>query len=441
MIYLMTGTPGSGKTAYIVAYLEKIEIENKVNLLKNKEICKHNFNIIIKNNLQNEFTYIINEVGTGSDLKREVEILSDGYFDIFAQDFDDVRPDDYYVRVNNFNKIVNRLFEINGDLGLKYFLPVRTVYSNIEALKIDNVRPLVYDWRQCPNGSIICIDEIQLVKPFDDEKSRGNPIIEELSTHRHRGFDFYIITQQPLKVHATIRGLIHLHWHATKPFGWYTKIYQYGQYEQNPNAVRVRISAEKSFKFTPPQYIFKLYKSTDINTAQKRIPVVPLLLIGGLVLFGLYLAISNFLALFSSVKDKDEQAVIASAPASTPMPVASAPVNSDNSFLNFGGGLLSSATAMPTASAPIDYAYLQAQKDFEYQQKIINTPVHVVAFGDVCTAYNKDGLPIDMSIMECKQYANGIKKTMNIGGFSHSQGQVVNASMPVASTVEPTNTS
>lgn len=436
----MTGTPGSGKTAYIVAYLEKIEIENKVNLLKNKEICKHNFDIIIKNNLQNEFTYIINEVGTGSDLRKEVEILPDGYFDIFAQDFD-LRPDDYYVRVNNFNKIVNRIFEISGDFGLKYFLPVRTVYSNIEALKIDNVRPLAYDWRQCPNGSIICIDEIQLVKPFDDEKLRGNPIIEHLSTHRHRGFDFYIITQQPLKVHATIRGLIHLHWHATKPFGWYTKIYQYGQYEQNPNAVRVRISAEKTFKFTPPQYIFKLYKSTDINTAQKRIPVVPLLLIGGLVLFGLYLAISNFIGLFSSVKDKDKQAVIASAPASTPMPVASAPVNNDNSFLNFGNNLVSSPIAMSynAASTPVDYAYLQAQKDFEYQQKLLQTPVNVIAFGDVCTAYNKDGLPIDMSIVECKKYSSGVKRTLQINSnnpnIKQNQDTTVNSAMPIASVV------
>lgn len=433
----MTGTPGSGKTAYIVAYLEKIEIENKVNLLKNKEICKHNFDIIIKNNLQNEFTYIINEVGTGNDLRKEVEVLPDGYFDIFAQDFD-LRPDDYYVRVNHFNKIINRIFEINGDFGLKHFLPVRTVYSNIEALKIDNVRSLVYDWRQCPNGSIICIDEIQLVKPFDDEKLRRNPIIEELSMHRHRGFDFYIITQQPLKVHGTIRGLIHLHWHATKPFGWYTKIYQYGQYEQNPNAVRVRISAEKTFKFTPPQYIFKLYKSTDINTAQKRIPVVPLLLIGGLVLFGLYLAISNFLGLFSTVKDKDKQVVIASA--STPMPVASAPVNSDNSFLQFGNNLASSSIAIPdnTASTPVDYAYLQAQKEFEYQQKLLQTPVNVIAFGDVCTAYNKDGLPIDISIAECKQYANGIKKTLQLNyntNIQQNQDKAVNSAMSVASVV------
>lgn len=432
----MTGVPGAGKTVYIVALLEKIEIENKVNFIKNKEICKHNFNIIIQNNLQNEFSYIINEVGSGIDLKSEIEVLSDGYFDVLLQD-SDTPLDDYFVRTTNFNKIVNRIFEMNGDYGLKYFLPVRTIYSNIAGLKIDNVRSLPYDWRTCPNGAIFAIDEIQLVKPFDDEKSRGNPIIEELSIHRHRGFDFYLITQQPLKLHTTIRGLVHLHWHATKPFGWYTKIYQYGQFEQNPNAVRVRLSAEKSFKFTPPAYLFKLYKSTEINTAQKRIPFLPLLLVSGIVLFGLYIAISNFVGLFSSVKNKDKQAVIASA--STPMPVASASVSSDNSLLSYGSSLVSSATAMPTASAPIDYAYLQAQKDFEYQQKIINMPVHVVAFGDVCTAYNKDGLPIDMSIMECKQYANGIKKTMNIGGFSHSQ-EVVNPSMSVASTVEPTNT-
>lgn len=52
------------------------------------------------------------------------------------------------------------------------------------------------------------------------------------------------------------------------------------------------------FKFKPPDRIFKLYKSTTINTAEKRLPWFYIIGIGGLVLFGLLIAIYSFGKLF-----------------------------------------------------------------------------------------------------------------------------------------------
>lgn len=48
MIYLITGNPGAKKTAYCVSLLEKVEIDNKVNIAKNPDIYQHNIKILQK---------------------------------------------------------------------------------------------------------------------------------------------------------------------------------------------------------------------------------------------------------------------------------------------------------------------------------------------------------------------------------------------------------
>ena len=41
-------------------------------------------------------------------------------------------------------------------------------------------------------------------------------------------------------------------------------------------------------------------------------------------------------------------------------------------------------------------------------------PNNVIAFANNCTAYNADGLPLDMSLTECKQYATGKKQVLKV---------------------------
>lgn len=204
-------------------------------------------------------------------------------------DYHLLRPDDHFKRSARFNKMIGRIHDKHGDLGLSAILPVRTIYTNIEALKIDYVRSLLPDWRDCPDGSLIVIDEVQLVHPYSDIKDRSNPIITELSVHRHRGFDFYLITQSAGNLHVLIKDLVYTHYHATVPYGFQTKIYQYGEFKANPNARTVKLTAENSFSFTPSQHIFKLYKSTNINTAKSRLPIRRLVILFAFVGFGIFL--------------------------------------------------------------------------------------------------------------------------------------------------------
>ena len=63
-----------------------------------------------------------------------------------------------------------------------------------------------------------------------------------------------------------------------------TVVYQYGSAKDNPNAMVNKLNKETKFFFTPQSRIFKLYKSTTINTHQKRFPKGILFFVGWVIL-------------------------------------------------------------------------------------------------------------------------------------------------------------
>lgn len=270
MLNAVTGVPGASKTAYVVTQLDEQERKNKINLVRNIEVYKHNKQYIEK--FKDDFSYVEEEQGSGHELKTVLVILEDNYYDMLGQRFDDLRPDDYYVRVVRFNETIERLNDRGEKHDLQPFYAVRTIYSNIKALKIDYVRALVIDWRTCPDGSIFAIDEVQLVPPYNDNKNKNDDIVQELTIHRHRGFDFWFITQSATYLHPTIKELISCHLHITRPYWRTPKVYQYGSLRQYPNTLINKLNCESKFTFKPKESIFKLYKSTSIDTSKKRTP-------------------------------------------------------------------------------------------------------------------------------------------------------------------------
>lgn len=286
MLNLVTGVPGASKTAYVVTQLFDIERKNKINLKKNILVFQHNKSF--QDKFKDDFSYIEVEDGSGHELKTILEVLDENYFDMLGQDFDDLRPDDYYYRSVRYNEIIERIRDRGEPEDFLFFQPVRTIYANIKALKIDYARALTYDWRLCPDGSIIVIDEVQLVEPYSDLKDKNNPIIQELTIHRHRGFDFWFITQAPSYMHPTIKELISCHLHITRPYWRTPKIYQFGSLRQYPNTLINKLNCESKFNFKPKDFVFKLYKSTSIDTSKKRTPK-------GLIGFGIFILFALFI--------------------------------------------------------------------------------------------------------------------------------------------------
>lgn len=405
MLYLATGTPGAKKTVFVVSKLDKVERDNKVNLVKNREYYAYNKQLIDK--FRSDFGYYESDVGSGHRLKNVIDVLPDDYFDMFAQDFDDLRPDDYFLRATRFNEICERINEREGEQKFKFLLPVRTIYTNIKALRIDYVRDIEYDWRDCPDGSIVVIDEVQLVEPFDQTKNKNDPIIQELTIHRHRGFDFYFITQYPSLLHPTVKDLVGVHYHLTVPYGLKTRVYQFGSTRAYPNTMANKFNCETKFYFSPPDRLFKLYKSTTINTHQKRIPYKQLFGFGILILLGVSVFLFSVFgakdsAIFGGDSKKPAALAATSAVVDNPMPTATtgqpdtltpvpAPVTGQPDTL----------TPAPVTAATGIYDPLSGG----YIEDINLVPVSGVQMGGRCSVYNASGdLLTHISDADCNAY-------------------------------------
>ena len=408
MLELITGTPGAKKTVFTVSKLDKAERDNQVNLLKNITLYKQNLPLI--DQFRSDFGYREFEVGGAHTLKREIEILPDDYFDFLLEDFDDLRPDFYYQRASYFNEIIERINDREGEQKkLKYILPVRTIYSNINALKIPFVRSLAeliddngfVDWRKAPDGSIIVIDEVQLVAPFDQVKNRNEPIIQDLTVHRHRGFDFKFITQYPSLLHPTIKDLIGVHFHLTVPYGVKTRVYQFGSTRAYPNTMANKFNCETKFYFSPPDRLFKLYKSTTINTHVKRIPYKQLLGFAFLILLGIGVFIASVMggsnsAIFGGDTNK---------PLVASVDTVDNPLSSDAPVTPPDAPVTPPDPPVTPPDAPVTPIGVFDPLSGGYIKDINLVPVSGMQFHDRCSLYNKDGaLLLHISYDDCVRY-------------------------------------
>ena len=170
------------------------------------------------------------------------------------------------------------LTTIKMALDLQKENPERKVYFfDIAECKVEGWTELptvddVHKWQDLPDNSIVIVDECYKVW-----KQRGPKIDPPLSAqglaeHRHRGFDFYLITQSPKNLDVFVRRLIGVHYHFDRRFGANTvNRYMWNRVEEDPNdqwkkkeAVRESVKLDKK--------LFGLYKSAEVHTHKRRYP-------------------------------------------------------------------------------------------------------------------------------------------------------------------------
>lgn len=426
MLHAITGTPGASKTAFVVSKLDEIERKNKVHLKKNKVIFAHNMPLF--EIYRSDFSYIEVESGSANELKRTLVVLPDDYFDFLTQDFDDLRPDFYFQRSVQYNEIIDRINEREGHQKFEYLQPVRTIYSNINALKIDYTRALISDWRQAPDGSIFVIDEVQNVAPYSETKVK-DPIVQDLTIHRHRGFDFYFITQSPSFLHPIVKELIGVHYHITRPYGRTPKVYQFGSIRQYPNTLINKLNCESKFSFKPQDRIFKLYKSTTINTHQKRMPagLIPLVLFVGaasiMFFWGLHdrSKLNHKSAESASVQQKNKSA---SDPVASNSPVPNfdanvecrKAVNLEKQECKAWFDQLSKTHASVAQNGQINTVSYNPDHPFDdknirnsIEYTVVNKPIFsgCVRYNGKYYGYTEQGTKLNISQADCKRVMNG----------------------------------
>lgn len=149
-----------------------------------------------------------------------------------------------------------------------------------------------------PDGSVVVIDEVQNVWRPRGPGQKVPDHVQALETHRHRGLDFYIITQGPNLLDANVRALCGRHVHL-RDVGFLGRWW----YEWPECADQCRTTwknAPLKKKYALPKKIFGEYKSSSLHVKPVRsFPKIVLVL--GVAVVGLL-----FLAwqIYHSVKSK-----------------------------------------------------------------------------------------------------------------------------------------
>lgn len=287
MIHLLSATPGSGKSLLATERLLNLSRDNIANLKHNYFYAKAFFEKIAFLKLEHYLSQLLVTKGQGLERESEIVFFESDYFDflkteyyinvISSPDTDDIvnnYPPYYYERISLLNIIIENI-NLAESTKFQPFKPVRTIYTNIADLKLVQCRPLPSecDWRKTPQGSYFVIDEAQLIPIFSDEAKGIDPIVKELTIHRHKGYDFLFITQEPSFVHKYIRKLASLHIHLVNIFGWEQSMkMEWSVVQDSPNAIKSIARAENLSRWRFPKHVYNLYKSTTMNTRVKRMP-------------------------------------------------------------------------------------------------------------------------------------------------------------------------
>ena len=96
----------------------------------------------------------------------------------------------------------------------------KSIYANINGLKIMGIHPLLDDWRKVPDEHKPClyiVDEAQYHQEFMKETTKANEVGKALSTHRHFGIDFWLITQSPKLLNPYVIENTGEHVHLYRP--------------------------------------------------------------------------------------------------------------------------------------------------------------------------------------------------------------------------------
>lgn len=135
-------------------------------------------------------------------------------------------------------------------------------------------------WVDIPTGAIFVLDECQRTFPPRKQGAAVPHHVSQLETHRHRGLDGYLITQHPQLCDIAVRKLVQRHYDIRRPFGLdYAKVRQWERCV-TPEDRAVQREAVES-KWPLPKQYFGRYKSAEVHTVKRRLPVKQLALLAG----------------------------------------------------------------------------------------------------------------------------------------------------------------
>ena len=263
-------------------------------------------------------------------------------------------------------------------------------FEPVEGGELDSWKVIdAKDWQNCPDGSIILIDECHNDFPVRSGKEPAPDYIKMLAEHRRRGFDFYLITQHPLNIDAFIRRLIGSpgwHRHLKRASGApLVSVLEWPAVNQQCEKSGSGESGSVSMvKF--PSEVFGWYRSTSLDTSKVKIPF-QVKLLAGLLLAVPVIGYFGWQSFNKTVAPKTAAAVIAS-PGSPPSNASAVPVLTPAQYIDTYQpripGLAYTAPRYDGITTPTDAPF----------------PAGCVAMGERCGCYTLQGtkLPVEKNL-------------------------------------------
>ena len=266
-------------------------------------------------------------------------------------------------------------------------------YWGIKDLKLDWT-PLSdpTTWTDCPDGSLIVMDECYEVFEKVPPGSKQPNFVKELAKHRHRGFDFYLIAQKPQdQVNHFVRGLVQEHIHVTRLVGsnqvrinrWPSGLGNIDDYHSRKASTTELLSY--------PKEVFDWYTSAELHTVKRKLPWKQIIVIVGGGLLIPILVYSGWQAL-------KPDGVAAAAPGAPRGPLPGMPMARSSPVMD--------ANAFRPVVAGIPYT----APAFADGLKVSETPViagcGVLKIGHVtqCRCTDQQGNTVDLEKRQCMAY-------------------------------------
>lgn len=284
--------------------------------------------------------------------------------------------------------VVSMLAELGKD---------RPLYVNgIDDLKIDHL-PLtdaeVLDWPNVvPDGSCVVIDEVQRLWRPRGPGSKVPPEIQAFETHRHRGLDFYVLSQKPSLCDKNIRDLAGRHVHL-RDIGMLGR-WWYEWPETNENCASSWKNAPIKKRHRLPKQVFGQYKSASIHVKPIRSVPWMVLVLGAALLGTAWLAWISYGAITEKMS-----------PVAAPAAMVTTGLGSLKS--GSGGSALPSSPAFDVkAFVPVLSAFPESAPAYD-GLRVVTVMRQLVGgwcAADVCKCFDNQGIALDLPPSVCSEY-------------------------------------
>lgn len=161
------------------------------------------------------------------------------------------------------------------------------------------------------NGALWFVDEAwKWFGHLHDASRQATPLhVLALAEHRHRGIDMVWTTQGPNQLYPFARPLIADHYHHVRRFGTsFVEVYKWEELQDDVKSGAKRESAIRTTKALPKS-VFGQYKSADVHTIKRKIPLrvfaLPVMLVAAVGLVYLALQLMKPDAVAAEAKGQD----------------------------------------------------------------------------------------------------------------------------------------